>query len=57
MISMEHAVTVKYFGESHILVQQIIFSLSDFTEWLLHWRHGQGGPGGVTQFDNLQGQV
>ena len=57
MISMEHAVTVKYFGESHILVQQIIFSLSDFTEWLLHWRHGQGGHGGVTQFDNLPGQV
>ena len=54
-MSMEHAVAVRYFGESQILLQQIVFSQSDFTEWVLHWRHGQGGHGGGAQFDNLPG--
>lgn len=56
MVIMEHAVTVKYFGESHSITADYILTVR-FHWMVLHWRHGQGGHGGVTQFDNLPGQV
>lgn len=58
MVNMEHVTTIKYFEVGRlILLQQIIFSQSNFTERMLHCRHGQGGHGGNTQLDDQPGQV